>query len=93
MWLQSQRAPCRRVAATGIKRASEPASVSIEFWVVPEYPLLVEFEAAAAVQIGANARTLRNPLVQRRDAWNLGKNCLCPSRKSVEQAFDGLEER
>lgn len=60
---------------------------------MPEYALLVESEAAVAIEIGANARPLRNHLVQGRDARNLVKNCLRPSRKSVEKAVHGLKER
>src|SRR5208283_1835365 len=58
-----------------------------------KYPLLVECEAAAAVQIGADSRTLRNSLMQSLHARNLGKTCLRPSRKGVKQALDDLEER
>jgi len=61
---------------------------------VTEYPLLVECDAAVAVEISADARTLRDCSMQSRHARNLGESPLHPSRKGIGAAdardADGL---
>src|SRR3984893_16992465 len=42
---------------------SEEAALPVELRIVTEYPLLIECDAAIAVEIGANARTLRDRLM------------------------------
>ena len=49
-----------------------------------EYPLLVECDAAVAVEISADARSLHDRSMQSRHARNLGESPLHPSRKSIE---------
>jgi hypothetical protein len=68
-------------------------ALPIKLGIVTENPLLVEWDAAIAVKIGAKARTLRDRLMQSRQARNVSEYSLHPSRKSIDQAFDDLEQR
>jgi hypothetical protein len=68
-------------------------ALPVKLRIVTEYPLLVERDAAIAVEIGANARTSRNRSTQSRQAWNLCESSPHPSRKSIGEAFDDLEKR
>jgi hypothetical protein len=68
-------------------------ALPIKLGIVTEYPLLVECDAAIAFEIGANARTLRDRMMQSRQARNLSESSPHPSRKRIDQAFDDLEQR
>lgn len=58
-----------------------------------KYPLLVEFDPTVAVEICANARTLGDRPAQSSHSGKLGESGFCAFWKSIEQAFDYLEQR
>src|ERR1700732_587651 len=68
-------------------------ALPIKLGIVTEYPLLVECDPAIAIEIGANARTLRDRLMQSGQARNLSESSPHPSRKSIDEAFDDPEQR
>src|SRR5262249_61514913 len=68
-------------------------TLPVEFWVMAEYSLLIEWGTAVACKIGANSRALRDGVMQSRDARNFGEDLPHPPRKSIEQAIDELEKR
>ena len=53
--------------------------------------MLIERDAAVAVEISVDARTLRDCSMQSRHARKLGESPLHPSRKGIEQAFEAAD--